>query len=282
MEKITEFMRIVNAADAVRERTRGTAPEIGLVLGSGLGQLAGAVEDAVVIPYGEIPGFAVSTAPDHAGQLVYGSLVGKRVVCMQGRLHRYEGHAYADIVRPIRVMKALGVHTLVLTNAAGGIDLSFAPGDIMLIEDHINFMGDNPLIGENDERLGPRFPDMTYAYAPGLRQAAQAAAKRLGIYLRSGVYLGCTGPSFETPAEIRAFRALGASAVGMSTVPEVIAAAHCGMQTLAFSLITNMAAGVLAQPINGEEVVEIGRKRASDLCLLIKETICALEQGEAR
>ena len=239
------------------------APEIGLVLGSGLGPLAYELEDAVHISYGDIPHFKTSTAPDHAGKLVCGTLAGKRVLCMQGRLHGYEGYAPDEIAYPVYVMKALGVHAMVLTNASGGINTSFSVGDFMLIEDHINMTGKSPLTGPNDNGLGTRFPDMTFAYAPGLRDQALAAAQDCGLTLRRGVYCGVNGPQFETPAEIRMFRAMGADAVGMSTVFEVIAAAHCGLPVVAVAMITNMAAGVLMQPLSGEEVNEIAAQRGA-------------------
>lgn len=263
---------VQEAAEYVRARI-GETPRIGLILGSGLGGIAEVIEDKHVIPYGEIPHFVCSTAPGHKGQFVAGRFGGKPVICMQGRLHFYEGHTLSDIIFPVRVMKQLGVTSLIVTNAAGGINTSFQVGDLMLIEDHINFMGTNPLIGPNDASFGPRFCDMTYTYTPALRQAAQEAAQSLGLMLQKGVYLGCTGPSYETPAEIRAFRTLGADAVGMSTVPEVIAASHCGLQVLAFSLITNMAAGILDQPLTEEEVIEIGNRRGSDLQRLITRIV---------
>ncbi len=263
---------VQEAAEYVRARI-GETPRIGLILGSGLGGIAEVIADKHVIPYGEIPHFVCSTAPGHKGQFVAGRFGGKPVICMQGRLHFYEGHALSDIIFPVRVMKQLGVTSLIVTNAAGGINTSFQVGDLMLIEDHINFMGTNPLIGPNDASFGPRFCDMTYTYTPALRQAAQEAAQSLGLTLQKGVYLGCTGPSYETPAEIRAFRTLGADAVGMSTVPEVIAASHCGLQVLAFSLITNMAAGILDQPLTEEEVIEIGNRRGSDLQRLITRIV---------
>ena len=239
-------------------------PEIAIVLGSGLGPLAGQVQDAVSIAYAEIPHFRMSTAPDHAGRLVCGTLAGRRVACMQGRLHGYEGYAPDEIAYPVYVLRALGVQALVLTNASGGINTGFAVGDFMLIEDHINLTGKSPLTGANDAQLGTRFPDMTFAYAPALRDKAQAAAQMCGLTLRTGVYCGVNGPQFETPAEIRAFRALGADAVGMSTVFEVIAAAHCGLPAVAVAMITNMAAGVLMQPLSGAEVNEIAARRGVD------------------
>lgn len=240
------------------------APEIGLVLGSGLGPLAEELAGAVHIPYGDIPHFRTSTAPDHAGRLVCGTLAGRRVLCMQGRLHGYEGWVPDEIAYPVYVMKALGVRALVLTNASGGINTSFSVGDFMLIEDHINMTGKSPLTGPNDNALGTRFPDMTFAYAPALREKTQEAAQDCGIELRRGVYCGVNGPQFETPAEIRMFRTLGADAVGMSTVFEVIAAAHCGLPVAAVAMITNMAAGVLMQPLSGAEVNEIAARRGPE------------------
>lgn len=252
--------KVLQAAQAAAKKL-GQKPEIGLVLGSGLGPIAEEIENAVCLPYGEIPHLKTSTAPDHAGQFVCGTLAGKTVLCMQGRLHGYEGYEPADIAFPVYVMKALGVRALVLTNASGGINTGFSVGDLMLIEDHINMTGKSPLTGPNDGALGTRFPDMTFAYAPELRQAAAQAAAEQGISLRRGVYCGVNGPQFETPAEIRAFRALGADAVGMSTVFEVIAAAHCGLPVAAVAMITNMAAGVLMQPLSGAEVNEIAAAR---------------------
>ena len=266
------FEQVQEAAAYVRERI-GEEPRIGIILGSGLGGIAEVIEDKHVIPYGDIPHFVCSTAPGHKGQFVAGRFGGKPVICMQGRLHFYEGHALSDIIFPVRVMKLLGVRSLIVTNAAGGVNTGFQVGDLMLIEDHINFMGTNPLIGPNAAEFGPRFCDMSYTYTPSLRRAAEDAAEKLGISLRRGVYLGCTGPSYETPAEIRAFRTLGADAVGMSTVPEVVAASHCGLKVLAFSLITNMAAGVLDQPLSEEEVIEIGNRRGAELQRLITQIV---------
>jgi purine-nucleoside phosphorylase len=221
----------------------------------------------------DIPGFARSTAPGHKGRLVFGTLSGKTVVCMQGRFHYYEGYSMQDIVFPIRVLKLLGIKALIITNAAGGVNTSFSVGDLMLITDHINFLGINPLIGPNAEEFGPRFCDMGKTYTPALRELAKKAASVCGLTLKEGVYIACTGPSYETPAEIRAFRTLGADAVGMSTVPEAITASHCSLPVLAISLITNMAAGVLDQTLSGEEVIEIGNKKAGELQALVKEVV---------
>lgn len=248
-------------------------PEFGLVLGSGLGPIAEEIENPVKIPYREVPHMAVTTVADHVGQFVAGKLSGRQVLCMQGRLHGYEGHAPETIVYPIRLLKLLGAKALLLTNASGGINTGFQAGDLMLIEDQINFTGKSPLIGANLDEFGPRFHDMTYAFTPELREAAQKAAQICGVPLRKGVYIGVNGPQFETPAEIRAFRVLGADAVGMSTVFEVIAAAHCDLPVLAISMITNMAAGVLDRPLSGAEVNETAERRGEDLRKLIRQVL---------
>ena len=214
----------------------------------------------MVIPYEELPHWKSSTAPGHNGRLLFGTLGGKEVVCMQGRLHYYEGYSMEDITYPVRVMAKLGVKNLLLSNAAGGINTDFAPGQLMLITDHINFLGRNPLMGPNEADFGVRFCDMSYAYHPELRRLALEAAEELGQNLAQGVYVATTGPSYETPAEIRMFRMWGASAVGMSTVPEVIVANHSGLRVMGISCITNMAAGVLDQPLTEEEVLETGAK----------------------
>lgn len=267
-----EFIHVQEAAEYVKSRI-DRVPKTGIILGSGLGGIAGRIESKIEIPYKEIPHFACSTAPGHVGQLVCGRLAGMDVICMQGRLHFYEGHSMENIAFPIRVMKLLGVETLIVTNAAGGVNLGFNVGDIMLIEDHINFQGTNPLIGPNMPEFGVRFCDMSYTYTPALRAIAREAAAELNIDLKQGVYLACTGPSYETPAEIRAFRILGADAVGMSTVPEVIIASQAGLKVLAFSLVTNMAAGVLDQKLTEEEVIEIGQKQGHVLQGLILRCI---------
>lgn len=247
-------------------------PEIGLILGSGLGILADEIENAVAIPYSEIPNFPVSTVHGHAGQLVIGQLSGKTVIAMQGRFHHYEGYSMDKVTFPVRVMKLLGVEKLIVTNAAGGVNKDFTPGDLMLITDHINFMS-NPLIGANDERFGPRFPDMSTAYDKEFQQLARKVAADLNIEIQEGVYLGLTGPTYETPAEIRMIRTLGGDAVGMSTVPEVIVANHSSMRVLGISCITNMAAGILDQPLNHEEVIETTEKVKSTFLLYVKELV---------
>lgn len=264
--------RFAESLAYLRERLPAQ-PEFGLVLGSGLGPIAEEIDAPTIIPYREVPHMAVSTAPDHAGRFVAGTLAGRQVICMQGRLHGYEGHDPAAIVYPIRLMKLLGVKTLLLTNASGGINTGFEVGDLMLIEDHINLTGKSPLTGENFDELGPRFNDMTFAYPPELRETAMQAAKDCGVTLHRGVYVGVNGPQFETPAEIRAFRAMGGDAVGMSTVFEVIAAAHCGLPVLAIAMITNMAAGVLMQPLSGAEVNEIAERRGGELRAVIRRIL---------
>ena len=260
------------AAAALREILKET-PRVGVILGSGLGGLADKVSSPVVIPYSQVPGMKVSTAPGHAGRFVAGTLGGKYVLCMQGRLHFYEGHAMADIVFPVRLMKLLGVEVLIVTNACGAINRDFAPGDLCLITDHINFLGTNPMIGPNFSSFGPRFFDMSEAYDPGLRELTLDCGKELGIPLRQCVYLAYTGPSYETPAEIRAFRVLGADLVGMSTVPEVIAAHHCGLRTLAIGLVTNMAAGVSEKKLSEQEVIDTAAARALTLQALVEAVI---------
>ena len=231
-------------------------PEVALILGSGLGVLADEVENPVVIPYEQIPNFPVSTVVGHAGRMVIGTLEGKRVLVMQGRFHYYEGYAMDEVTLPIRVMKKLGIETLIVTNASGGINENFHVGDLMFIRDHINFFGTNPLIGKNYEEFGSRFPDMSYAYNPEMIQLGEQVALNLGIPCQKGIYIGVSGPSYETPAEIKAFRRMGADAVGMSTVPEVIVASHMRMRVLGISCVTNMAAGVLPEPLRHEEVME--------------------------
>lgn len=255
----TNLTKIENAAEYLRTRIR-KKPRVGLVLGSGWGGLIAGVTDAVRVPYKDVPGMCASTVPGHAGEWIFGTVNGQDVAIMSGRLHYYEGHALCDVVLPARVMKALGVEILILTNAAGAINTDFAPGDLMLIRDHINLTGANPLFGPNEDALGTRFPDMSRAYDPELLKAARGVAKAQGLLCREGVYAWMTGPSFETPAEIRMLRTLGADAVGMSTVPEVIAARHCGIRVLALSCTTNMAAGVLDRPLTHQEVLETSER----------------------
>lgn len=248
-------------------------PEFGLILGSGLGELAEEIENAVVIDYADIPNWGQSTVVGHAGKLVYGEFSGRKVLALQGRFHFYEGNPIEVVTFPVRVMKALGCQGLVVTNAAGGI--GYGPGTLMTITDHINFTGQNPLIGENLDDFGPRFPDMSDAYTAAYRQIANQVANRLGIKLEGGVYIGVTGPTYETPAEIRAFKTMGADAVGMSTVPEVIVAAHSGMKVLGISAITNFAAGFQSE-LNHEEVVEVTQGIKENFKTLIKEILVEL------
>ncbi len=263
------------AVEYISSRT-SFRPEIGLILGSGLGVLGDDIPDADTIDYADIPGFPVSTVEGHAGRLVFGELGGKRVVIMQGRFHYYEGYTMDEVVFPVRVMKLLGVGTMVVTNAAGGVNTAFAPGDLMIITDHIKLFTDSPLRGHNIDELGPRFNDMSTAYTPELRSIALETARRIGIDVRQGVYAHMAGPSFETPAEIRMLRTLGADAVGMSTVPEVIAAAHASMKVLGISAISNMAAGILDQPLNHAEVMETGRMVRDKFAGLVQAIVEAL------
>ena len=258
------------SADALAERLGSFRPEVLLILGSGLGSLGDQVEDPMIVPYGDVPHMKRSTVPDHKGQFVFGSLAGRRAAVMQGRLHTYEGWSFADVSYPVRVLRLLGAQMLLVTNAAGAVNTAFSAGDIMLITDHIKLFGVSPLCGPNVEEFGPRFPDVSHVYTPRLQEAARRAAGTLGIPLREGVYMYFPGPQFETPAEVRMARILGADAVGMSTVPEAIVAAHCGMEVLGFTLCTNMAAGVLDQPLSGEEVLEAAEAARPRFTALVK------------
>lgn len=255
---IDEMKRINDAAQKVLSVLGGA--EIGVILGSGLGSYADELEDAVRLPYSEIPGFPQSTVAGHAGMLVCGVRHGRRVVMMQGRFHYYEGYSMKDITLPVRVMQKMGVKTLIVTNACGGVNLGFVPGDLMVISDMFSLTGTNPLIGPNLDEFGPRFPDMSCVFDKGLRALAHETAKAQGFSLQEGVYCQFSGPCYETPAEIRMARVLGADAVGMSTVPEVIVARHGGMRVLGVSCITNMAAGILDQPLCHEEVTETANR----------------------
>ncbi|MFJ7725481.1 purine-nucleoside phosphorylase [Neobacillus sp. NPDC097160] len=266
------FENIQKAASFLKEKYPN-APRIGLILGSGLGVLADEITNPVKIPYNEIPDFPVSTVEGHAGQLVFGLLNGVEVAAMQGRFHFYEGYSMDKVTFPVRVMKELGVEMLIVTNAAGGVNESFTPGDLMIITDHINNMGTNPLIGPNDSHLGVRFPDMSEAYSKELRAMAKEIATRLNIHVKEGVYFGNPGPVYETPAEIRMVRTIGGDAVGMSTVPEVIVARHSGMKVLGISCISNMAAGILDQPLTHDEVIETTEKVKADFLSYVKEIV---------
>ncbi|MCL6570482.1 MAG: purine-nucleoside phosphorylase [Bacillus sp. (in: Bacteria)] len=269
------FEQIKNAAGFLKEKYVKT-PKIGLILGSGLGVLADEIENPVKIPYHEIPDFPISTVEGHAGQLVFGLLNGVEVAVMQGRFHFYEGYSMDKVTFPVRVMKELGVDMLIVTNAAGGVNESFVAGDLMIITDHINNMGTNPLIGPNDSQLGVRFPDMSEAYSKELSAIARDVAVRLNLNVKEGVYYGNPGPVYETPAEIRMVRYLGGDAVGMSTVPEVIVASHSGMKVLGISCISNMAAGILDQPLTHNEVIETTERVKADFLRYIKEIVITI------
>lgn len=263
------FNKVQESAKFINDKINIT-PKIGLILGSGLGVLADEIENPVKINYNEIPNFPVSTVEGHAGCLVIGKLEGKDVVAMQGRFHYYEGYTQQEITFPVRVMKALGVETMVVTNAAGGANVDFKPGDLMIIKDHINLSGSTPLMGKNDERFGPRFPDMSTAYSPKYIELVRECANKLDIKVQEGVYAFFSGPTYETPAEVKMARILGADAVGMSTVPEVIVANHSSMDVIGISCITNMAAGILDQPLNHEEVIETTQKVKAEFLSLVK------------
>jgi len=267
---------LAETIEFLRTRCR-RQPALGLILGSGLGAYAGRFKDSVALPYGSIPNFPRSAVPGHAGNLVFGSLQGVSCLALQGRFHFYEGHSMRDIAFPVRILRGLGIEKLIVTNAAGGVNPDFRPGDFMLIEDHINMMGLNPLIGSNPEAASPRFPDMTEAYDPEMREIAADVARRLDIPLQKGVYVGVTGPCYETPAEIRMYRGFGADAIGMSTVPEVIAAVEAGIRVLGISCITNMAASMGQGKISHKEVLEaterVKEKAHALLNGIIKEVV---------
>ena len=244
------------SAQAIRARLKGFVPKVAMVLGSGLGFLGDQVEDPIAIDYHDIPHFKASTAPGHKGRLVFGTLEGQRVAVMQGRTHHYEGYSYEEVSYAVRVLRLLGCDTLVVTNAAGCVRQDWHAGELMLITDQIKMFSPSPLRGENLPQFGPRFPDASHLYSPRLQQLARDAARELGLTLREGVYFYCYGPQYETPAEIRAARILGGDAVGMSTAPEVITAGHCGMRVLGFTLLSNMGAGILDQPLSEQEVLD--------------------------
>ena len=250
------FAQYQESADRIKEKIGSFVPKVAMVLGSGLGFLGDIVEDPIAIPYGEIPHFKVSTAPGHKGQLVFGTLAGQRVAVMQGRMHHYEGYGYDDVSYAVRVLRLLGCDTLIVTNAAGCVRTDWQAGDLMLITDQIKMFSESPLRGANLPEFGVRFPDASHLYTPRLQQIARETAADMFITLREGVYFYCYGPQYETPAEIRAARVLGGDAVGMSTAPEVIVAGHCGMEILGFTLLSNMAAGILDQPLSEKEVLD--------------------------
>ena len=275
MQRITESETLI--------RSRYNLPiDVAVVLGSGLGDFADELHNRVVIPYNEIPHFHQSSVAGHAGNLVLGSLGGLHLACMQGRFHFYEGHSMQEVTYPIRVFKKLGARFLLVTNAAGGINTSFKPGTLMLINDHLNLMGDNPLVGKNWDEFGPRFPDMSEAYSKKLRDLAKEASKSTTVELAEGVYAGLRGPTYETPAEIRMLRTLGADAVGMSTVPEVIVANHMSMDVLGISCITNMAAGTTDQKLDHAEVMETADRVRTQCIGLLSEIVNRLALQEQK
>lgn len=266
------YERVKESADFIRERT-DKMPSLGVILGSGLGSLVDIMEEKTVIPYQEIPNFPQSSVAGHAGNLVIGRMGKEIIIAMQGRFHFYEGFTMKEVTYPIYVMKLLGVKNLIVTNACGGINRAFVPGDLMLLTDYINMLGNNPLIGENDERLGVRFPDMSEAYSLELLAKAEKTAKALGIAYQKGVYAIFSGPCYETAAEIRAYERLGADAIGMSTVPETIVANYLGMKVLGIACITNMATGIAKEKHTHEEVVRIANESSSKLCAWVEKLL---------
>lgn len=270
--------RIAALVEGVRRRT-DLVPEVGVVLGSGLGGLADDLEDAVAIPFAELPGWPAATAPGHVGRLLLGRLGGRTVVMLQGRFHLYEGNDPGLVVQPMLLFRALGARVVVLTNAAGGLDPSFGPGTLMIMRDHINLTGRNPLIGPNADELGPRFPDMTEAWSPRLRIQLHAAAAAEGVEMAEGIYVGLTGPTYETPAEVRMLAALGGDAVGMSTVLECIAARWVGLEVCGVSLVTNAGAGYTGAPLTHEEVLEAGASAGPRLAKVIRRFVEDLDPG---
>ena len=270
--------RIAALVDGVRRRT-DVVPEVGIVLGSGLGGLADDLEEAVAIPFAELPGWPAATAPGHVGRLLLGRLGGRTVVMLQGRFHLYEGNDPGLVVQPMLLFRALGARVVVLTNAAGGLDPSFGPGTLMIMRDHINLTGRNPLIGPNADELGPRFPDMTEAWSPRLREGLHAAAAAEGVEMREGIYVGLTGPTYETPAEVRMLAALGGDAVGMSTVLECIAARWVGLEVCGVSLVTNAGAGYTGAPLTHDEVLDAGASAGPRLAKVIRRFIEDLDPG---
>ena len=277
MASTSLYERAEHASRIIRSRI-SVEPRIAIVLGSGLGGFADDFADAVAIPYEDIPGFVRSTAQGHAGRLVIGNVDNIPVLAMQGRVHYYEGYSLEEVTFPIRVFNLLGIKTLVLTNAAGGINVQLTQGALMMISDHVNLMGVNPLRGPNDERFGPRFPDMSAVYSPEMQELVVEEAKAINVEVRRGVYGALSGPSYETPAEIHLLRNLGADAVGMSTVPEAIVARHMGMEVLGISCITNMAAGISDEPINHEEVMATGVRVRATFTKLLQRVIGAINR----
>jgi len=272
----TDFEHCKNAAEYVQGHIH-TKPVLGIILGSGLGPLADDIEVDSIVNYSDIPGFPLSTVSSHIGRFIVGKLSGVDVICMQGRVHYYEGYDFADLAMSVRVMGLLGIKCLIVTNAAGAVNISYKPGDIMLISDHINMMGINPVIGQNYREFGDRFYDVSNLYNRNLRQLAKKCAKKSPLDVHEGIYMFYPGPNFETPAEIRAFRLLGADATGMSTVPETLTAAHMGITVLGFSVMTNMAAGVLNQPLTDEEVCDTSKKIAHDFSAYMKDVVASIK-----
>lgn len=270
---ISLYDRASEAARYILAKAKGRTPRVAVVLGSGLAGVAEAVEDGIEIPYSEIPHFVSSTVEGHAGKLIIGSCGGVDVVLMKGRVHFYEGYSMEEVTVPVRVFNLMGIRSLILTNAAGGAAPHLSPGSLMAITDHINMMGENPLRGPNDDRFGPRFPDMTAVYTPSYVEAAHDIAREIGVVLFEGVYMALCGPTYETPTEIRMMRKLGADAVGMSTVPEATVARHCGMKVLAISCITNVAAGLTSAEINHNEVMTVGERAGKQIAELIVRVI---------
>jgi purine-nucleoside phosphorylase len=266
------YDRVAGAAEVIRGRSK-LRPEVAIVLGTGLGALAGEIEVETAIPYGEIPGFPLSTVESHTGRLLLGRLAGRAVVAMQGRFHRYEGYDLGQVTFAVRVLHALGAKTLVVSNACGGMHPLWAPGELMLLSDHINLLGDNPLVGPNDDRLGPRFPDMSAPYDPALRALARAAALELGIVLREGVYVAVPGPNLETRAEYRMLRAMGADVVGMSTVPEVIVAVHQGMRVIGISIITDQCLPDALESADIGRIIETATRAEPQLTRLVTTVV---------
>ncbi len=264
------FEQYQESAQAIRARLGGFAPKVAMILGSGLGEFGDQVEDPIAVPYGDIPHFRPSTAPGHRGQFVFGALEGRDVAVMQGRMHHYEGYSYQEVTYAVRVLRLLGCETLIVTNAAGCTRTDWSAGDLMLITDHIKLFSESPLRGENLPQFGPRFPDASHLYTPRLQEVARQAAAELSIPLREGVYFYCYGPQYETPAEVRAAKILGGDAVGMSTAPEVVAAGHCGMEVLGFTLLSNMAAGLQEHPLSEQEVLDAGAAAREKFSALVR------------
>ena len=271
------FADYQKSADVLRARIGDFVPKVLMVLGSGLGFLGDIVEEAVAVPYGDIPNFKVSTAPGHKGRLVFGKLRGVNVAVMQGRMHHYEGYSYEEVAYAVRVLRLLGAEKLIVTNAAGCVNTAWSAGDLMLITDHIKIFMESPLRGGNLDQFGVRFPDASHLYTPALQDLARKKAQALGLTLREGVYMYFPGPQYETPAEVRFARLAGADAVGMSTAPEVIVAGHCGMEVLGFTLLSNMAAGILDQPLTEEEVLEAAAAAREHFSALV--LACLEEMG---